>query len=823
MIDFSKLGVGSTVDTIINPRELFSALPHKDSKYQYPRDVQADVLKQWNDKRNDENIVIKMNTGSGKTVVGLLILKSQLNDNKGPAVYVVPDNYLVEQVLKEAKSLGIKATTDATSIQFMRGKEILVCNIFKLINGKSVFGVGEQKIDIGSIIIDDAHACLDIVESQYTIEVFKENPAFKGILNLFIQSIKEQSEMKGMELELLTPNTQTLVPFWAWKQHISEVSKLLIENIESGDLKFTLPLLKDNLQLCRCVINERKIEITPHCIPIDIISSLKYAKNKIFMTATLVDDSILSTHFDLDRKSLSNVISPDVAGDIGERMILVPEAINPKIKEDDLKKYYKFLAKDYNVVIIVPSFDRAKYWEDVADLIIEKENIEQDIKALKDGHVGLAILVNRYDGIDLPQNACRVLVIDGLPDSRRMIDEINESQLVGSQKAFYQKIQKIEQGMGRGVRSNDDYCLVFLMGKKLIQQLYSKGAIDRLSQATKVQFELSDDMSQQLINKDLSDIHVQASEYSLMRKEEWVSVSKSVLASLTYGSSDSDMFAIAQREAYNEARINQYSSATRILTHAVNDLGDKDKILLGFSKQILAEYLNYEDELESQKVLVSAIKNNQNILKPKVGIEYKKIKTENNQAHAVSGFLSTKYGVDSNALLIDINAILSDIIFSPGTSNKFEEAIKNIAFYLGFQSHRPEKEYGKGPDNLWAVGDKNYFIIECKNGVTNETINKHDVNQLNGSIEWFRDEYDQTLSSTPIMIHLGDKSEHAATPNSNSIVITKDKIEIFKKNILDFCIALKGRFSQTTVIGEYLLTYKLRPEDIVSQYAVKMK
>lgn len=823
MIDFTKLGVGSTVDTIINPRELFSALPHKDAKYQYPRDVQADVLKQWNDKRNDENIVIKMNTGSGKTVVGLLILKSQLNDNKGPAVYVVPDNYLVEQVLKEAKSLGIKATTDATSIQFMRGKEILVCNIFKLINGKSVFGVGEQKIDIGSIIIDDAHACLDIVESQYTIEVLKENPAFKGILNLFIESIKEQSEMKGMELELLTPNTQALVPFWAWKQHISEVRKHLIENIESGDLKFTLPLLKDNLQLCRCVINEKKIEITPHCIPIDIISSLKYAKNKIFMTATLVDDSILSTHFDLDRKSLANVISPDVAGDIGERMILVPEAINPKIKENDLKKYYKFLAKDYNVVIIVPSFERAKYWADVANLIIEKENIEHDIKALKDGHVGLVVLVNRYDGIDLPQNACRVLVIDGLPDSRRMIDEINESQLVGSQKAFYQKIQKIEQGMGRGVRSNDDYCLVFLMGKKLIQQLYSKGAIDKFSQATKVQFELSDSMSQQLINKELSDIHTQAAEYSLMRKDEWVSVSKSVLASLTYGNSDSDMFAIAQREAYNEARINQYSSATRILTNAVNYLGKEDKILLGFSKQVLAEYVNYEDELESQKVLVSAIKNNQNILKPKVGIEYKKIKTENSQAHAVSSFLSTKYGVDSNALLIDINAILADLIFSPGTSHKFEEAIKNIAFYLGFQSHRPEKEYGKGPDNLWAVGDKNYFIIECKNGVTNETINKHDVNQLNGSIEWFRDEYDQTLSSTPIMIHLGDKSEHAATPNSNSIVITKDKIEIFKKNILDFCIALKGRFSQTTVIGEYLLTYKLRPEDIVSQYTVKMK
>ncbi len=44
-----------------------------------------------------------MNTGSGKTVVGLMILKSCLNEEKGPAVYVVPDKFLVSQVCEEAK------------------------------------------------------------------------------------------------------------------------------------------------------------------------------------------------------------------------------------------------------------------------------------------------------------------------------------------------------------------------------------------------------------------------------------------------------------------------------------------------------------------------------------------------------------------------------------------------------------------------------------------------------------------------------------------------------------------------------------------------
>jgi len=143
MIDFTQLTTANTIDTLTNPRDLFSSLPH--NEYEYPRDVQGHVWKKWHKKRNDKNIILKMNTGSGKTVVGLLILKSSLNEKKVPAVYVVPDNFLVEQVINEAKSLGIAVTTDINSINFRRGKEILICNIHKLVNGKSLFGIDEKK------------------------------------------------------------------------------------------------------------------------------------------------------------------------------------------------------------------------------------------------------------------------------------------------------------------------------------------------------------------------------------------------------------------------------------------------------------------------------------------------------------------------------------------------------------------------------------------------------------------------------------------------------------------------------------------------------
>ena len=96
-INFSKLKSSSN-QASIEPRDIFMALPAKDKSYGYHRDVQTEVWKQWFDKRNEKNTIIKMNTGSGKTVVGLTILQSCLNEGKGPAVYIVPDNFLIKQV-----------------------------------------------------------------------------------------------------------------------------------------------------------------------------------------------------------------------------------------------------------------------------------------------------------------------------------------------------------------------------------------------------------------------------------------------------------------------------------------------------------------------------------------------------------------------------------------------------------------------------------------------------------------------------------------------------------------------------------------------------
>ena len=183
-INFSKL-ISSSTHIPIEPRDIFMALPNKDKDYGYPRDVQAEVWKQWFCRKDEKNLIIKMNTGSGKTTVELTILQSCLNEDKGPAVYVVPDNYLVSQVCLEAQKLGMRVAYDEYDTSgncvkkgeedyfFLNKKAVFVTNIHKLVNGKSVFGLRKSgsNIKIGSIIIDDVHACMNVIEQQYAVKI----------------------------------------------------------------------------------------------------------------------------------------------------------------------------------------------------------------------------------------------------------------------------------------------------------------------------------------------------------------------------------------------------------------------------------------------------------------------------------------------------------------------------------------------------------------------------------------------------------------------------------------------------------------------------
>jgi superfamily II DNA or RNA helicase len=126
-INYGLGGDGPSADTVTDPQKLFQALPGKAKKYAYLRDVQGDVLGRWFVSEKSKDTIVKMNTGSGKTTVGLLILKSCLNEGLYPVAYFAPDNYLCSQVQAEATALGLKFTDEPRSPAYLINQYISKC------------------------------------------------------------------------------------------------------------------------------------------------------------------------------------------------------------------------------------------------------------------------------------------------------------------------------------------------------------------------------------------------------------------------------------------------------------------------------------------------------------------------------------------------------------------------------------------------------------------------------------------------------------------------------------------------------------------------
>lgn len=76
MIDFNALmGVSKRTDTI-NPISIIEELPKKGTVHDLYK-VQAEILEAWfKDREKHQDTVIELNTGGGKTLVGLLIALS---------------------------------------------------------------------------------------------------------------------------------------------------------------------------------------------------------------------------------------------------------------------------------------------------------------------------------------------------------------------------------------------------------------------------------------------------------------------------------------------------------------------------------------------------------------------------------------------------------------------------------------------------------------------------------------------------------------------------------------------------------------------------
>jgi hypothetical protein len=105
-----------------------------------------------------------------------------------------------------------------------------------------------------------------------------------------------------------------------------------------------------------------------------------------------------------------------------------------------------------------------------------------------------------------------------------------------------------------------------------------------------------------------------------------------------------------------------------------------------------------------------------------------------------------------------------------------EEALRCLGQYLGFQSTRPDKEHGTGPDVLWSFSEQAAFCVDVKSDKECGSVyRKDEFGQLSDHVQWVRDNTEAT-EITPAFIGPEVAPSDTANPPHGVKVATLEKM-----------------------------------------------
>ena len=158
----------------------------------------------------------------------------------------------------------------------------------------------------------------------------------------------------------------------------------------------------------------------------------------------------------------------------GRRLFLIPEIemSNKKmieVVEDTVQEFDRSL-------ILVPSRHDSEGTGLVNAIeqremgILHAPDIEDSIDPFLTRN-NVVLLLSRYDGLDLPDEACRLLIFGGLPSGTNLQERFLWSKINAFSLLRDRVVTRFTQGVGRCTRSDNDYAVVFVTGRRLVDFL----------------------------------------------------------------------------------------------------------------------------------------------------------------------------------------------------------------------------------------------------------------------------------------------------------------------------------------------------------------
>jgi hypothetical protein len=476
-----------------SPEALYPMLSHGAAA---PRELwsrQADVLRAY-DRLKDKSgqfpadIAIELPTGAGKTLVGCLIAEWRRRKYAEAVAYVAPTRQLAGQAAAKARLYGIPAVdltgshtrwNPADEVGFRQGDAVA------FVTYSAVFNASPY-ITAQTLVLDDAHAAEGYVASNWSIRIRRGDRAFPVVLDVLAHAGAVPADViRRLRLDDLGDDgggdeevsaAVYLAGIAETAAAAGDLEQVLDDAAAHGGIpagsQFALDMVRGSLPACLTYVSGREVLIRPLIAPTRFHDAFGDARHRVYMSATLGDGGELERAF--GRRKITRIPVPagwETQG-TGRRFFVFPDLLRGLDAGERIADFTTAVLGLFGKAVLIAPSDQAKNRLAAAVVpgqmpVWQPEEFAEAPEAFARAPGGVLALANRYDGIDLPDEACRLVVLAGLPVGM----DLQERFLHDSVKALAVLTERIRtrltQGAGRATRNSADYAAVLMLGRDL--------------------------------------------------------------------------------------------------------------------------------------------------------------------------------------------------------------------------------------------------------------------------------------------------------------------------------------------------------------------
>ena len=707
----------------------------------------------WQDNRDANDVLISLNTGAGKTIVGLLIAQSLVNEGLDNVLYICSTIDLVHQTGVEAERLGIDHTTRVrrafSNDLFEAGRAFCITTYAALFNGHSAL---RRRFFPDAVVFDDAHVAEDLLRGSFTLRIDSQrHVALFGDISGLFEPYFRKLGAAGRFADAIDPSRHTTIlvpPDGLYRRNERLMGLLLDHGVKDTEpLTYPFAWLQDKLHAYSAVFSRGVFELAPPFLPSRALDIFNRDIRRIYLSATLQSDTNFIRAF--GREPAVSIAPSNDAGN-GERLFVTGHAI----KRGFGPAFAAGFIETRKAVIAVPDYARAKAWSQVAEPP-KTEEFTDALNDFREADTGAFILVARVDGIDLPHDTCRIMIVDGLPSGSSALERYQWEYLRMNNVHAVRIANRLAQLFGRINRGRNDYGAFLIEGDELFKWLSNDRNLALFPPLLRQQILVGREVQTSFDLKRRADA-VEVVDRVLQRDESWLEYYQQEVkfAELDreqlqrHENAEPHLRTAALSEAKYAAAMwnNDPARARRELEKTADETAKHDTPLGGWHALWLGAAYYLEGDAEASAIAYANARRrlgNEILLPPSKARNGKKAQDPdlNTFGAALRDLLSYTHG---NKFQEELEKVRSSLLsIGNGNPGQAEAGVRLLGELLGFDSTRPDNDEGTGPDVLWRDPSSMQMTgFELKTDkVKPATYSKKEISQGHDHLQWMAQNY----------------------------------------------------------------------------------